>query len=226
MPTLRGAQRPDPGRQLRTAADAKPSVVAPRPVVAAAPSTEPAPFGPTPGQGDTDVVLPTQVPGTGLDLLDDTGLTPANTPLPADASFEDLNSSALDSALAAIEAQFGLTREQLLADQSAVGQEYQLLFAQAQQARGRGLEQAEQSGVERGIAQSGIAAETIADTASAFDEQLAQLELNRSTTQESISSQLASLDLQESLQRQEAQRIAAMRALDDEVLQALADAGL
>lgn len=142
------------------------------------------------------------------------------------ARFAALNASALEAALAAIEAQFGLTREQLLADRSAIGQEYQLLFAQAQRAREQGLEQTTQGFQERGLVRSGLHAEGLANTELAFAEQLAGLEGGRASQFAGIDSQLAALQGQEAFARLQAEQEAELRLLDQEVMALLLEAGL
>lgn len=186
-----------------------------------APTPTPTPTGfggsqsPTPGPG-SDVVAPVIQP------------PPAAPPAPlgGDASFLELNAQALEQALAALEAQYGLSKEQLLASRTAIGDEYRLLAAQAERARGQALEQTTQSAQERGIVRSGIHAEAVADTELAFAEQLAGLESSFTSGQEQIDSQLLALEQQLEFDRLAAERAAQQRALDQEVMQLLLEAGL
>lgn len=140
--------------------------------------------------------------------------------------FERLNAESLESALLAIEAQFGLTREQLLAERSAVGDEYRYLAAQAERAREFAKESAVQGAQERGIGRSGIAVEAVSDVEQQYADQFAQLEANRTSQFEGIDSQLAGLEQQEELARLEQERASEQALLDLEIMQLLADAGL
>lgn len=140
--------------------------------------------------------------------------------------YRRLNAESLEAALAAIESEFGLTREQLMLSRDAIGDEYRYLNLQAERAREISAEQAVQGAQERGIFRSGITAEAVSDVEQAFADQLAQLESNRTSQEEQIDAQLAALEQQEELRRLEAERAAEQALLDLEVMQALADAGI
>ncbi len=197
----------------------------------APPQATPAPFTPpTPSGSPTDLVPQTfdpapVTPATPGVLPSGGGINPVITSAGA-TDFATLNQQSLQSALAAIEAQFGLTREQLLADRSAIGQEYQLLNAQAERARGQALDQVGFNAQERGITRSGIFAEDVADTELQFAELLAQQEAGLTSSQEAIDQQLAAQVQQEEIARLQAEQEAQLRALDNEVMQLLLDAGL
>lgn len=168
----------------------------------------------------TDIVPPVvQDPGVGV------GGDAAGVGLgPTD--FPQLNADALDSALKAIELEFGLTREQLMRERGALGEEYRLLSAQAERERGRALEGVEQGVQERGIVRSGIAAEAYNDTELAFADQQAGLSMGLSSGQEMIDSELSALAQQRQLAQLDAERQAESRALDLDVLRLLSEAGL
>lgn len=140
--------------------------------------------------------------------------------------FRRLQDEALEAALGSIEAQYGLTREQLLADQSALGQEYQFLNAQLEQNRARALEQTEQSFQERGILASGLAAEGVAETEQVFADEAATLARERSTGNEQIQSELERIQMEQELAELEARRQREQALLDIEIMQMLSDAGV
>jgi hypothetical protein len=98
---------------------------------------------------------------------------------------------AIEAAIGAIEAQYGLTRDQLLADESEIGRTYRLLLAQSNRAREDAIEAVFSSSVERGITRSGITAEGVADVETLAAEQsadfIAQEAAQRAQIQNEIS---------------------------------------
>lgn len=104
------------------------------------------------------------------------------------------------AALAGLEAQFGMTRAQLLADQSQAGAEYRLLLAQLERGRVQGIETATNDAVRRGIYRSGILGENIADVeTSAFDQRI-QAEKGYARREEATEAQLRNLQAMETAQ--------------------------
>lgn len=104
------------------------------------------------------------------------------------------SADALDLAIAAIEAQYGLTKEQLLADKSAVGQTYRQLVFQARRQRTLEARQALLGSVERGITRSGITAQEQTDLRQRWAEQLALLQTQKNSQLGQIQSQLAGIN--------------------------------
>lgn len=98
------------------------------------------------------------------------------------------------AALAGLEAQFGMTRAQLLADQTQAGAQYRLLLAQLERGRVQGIETATNDAVRRGIYRSGILGENIADveTATLGQRDVAEQELQART--QANETQLRNLD--------------------------------
>ncbi len=179
---------------------------------------------PTPNVSQpTDLIVPSLAGAPGPTTV--TQPTTPAAPTQPDTS-ASLNEQLLSTALAQIEAQYGLSREQLLASRTAIGDEYRFMELQLQKAREQALEQVGYNAQERGITRSGIYAENVADTETEFANQLSQAESAFQSQDEQIASQLAALSQQEELARLEAERTAKLRALDQEVLRALAEAGL
>ena len=100
----------------------------------------PAGYGGVPAVNPTLTPAPIIQPGSVVPGADE-----GDTGGSVGSDFATLNAEALEAALAAIEAEYGLNRAQLLAEQSAIGEEYRYLYAQAQRARTQGLEQVSQS---------------------------------------------------------------------------------
>lgn len=106
----------------------------------------------------------------------------------------------ISAALAGLEAQFGMTRAQLLADQSQAGAEYRLLLAQLERGRVQGIETATNDAVRRGIYRSGILGENIADVeTSAFDQRI-QAEKGYARREDATEAQLRNLQAMETAQ--------------------------
>ncbi len=183
-------------------------------------------YQPIPAPGSAYAVQSTPVAATPTTVPDLGGGADADSLEGPLGEFQRLNAEALESALKAIEAQFGLTKEQLLADQSALGQEYQLLNAQLEQQRERGLEQTVQGFQERGITRSGLAAEGVALTEQAFADEGARLAREQSSAEEAIAGELARLQQEQELAELEARRQSEQALLDLEILQLLNAAGL
>jgi hypothetical protein len=133
----------------------------------------------------------------------------------------DLDLQAIEATIAAIEAQTGLTREQLLASQDDIGRQYRFLVAQARRAQEVALEGVANAAIERGIFRSGIAAQGFADTNQQFTEQIAQLNAAQAQETAGIDAQLAALPQQAAAQAAQARAANANTVLDVDLLRAL-----
>lgn len=129
---------------------------------------------------------------------------PADTvtpPSPTEAAVDDYQNTTLarftaadiEAALAAIEAEFGLTREQLLGDQTMIGAQYRLLTAQLARQQAKALEGAEAGALQRGLFRSGIFAAEAGDIGQQFGEAQAQAAQQKQSQELQISNQLATL---------------------------------
>ncbi len=134
-----------------------------------------------------------------------TGLAPAIQQLPGEApveadaqtgfddSLQGFTESDIEAALAQIEAEFGLTRAELLRDETMLGAQYRLLSAQLVRQRQRSLETAEAGALQRGLFRSGIFAEEVGDVSRDFAEAEAQQVANRQAQEGAIEGERATL---------------------------------
>lgn len=114
----------------------------------------------------------------------------------------------ITASLAAIEAEYGLTREELLRDQSYIGAQYRLLTAQLARQRQLALEGAEAGALQRGLFRSGIFAEEAGKVQQSFADAQAQMAQETLAEEGQILSQLETLDAERgNAQAQEETRI-------------------
>jgi hypothetical protein len=137
----------------------------------------------------------------------------------------ELSAEAIAATIAAIEAETGLTREQLLVDRTDKGRQYRFLVAQQQRARGLALEDVENAALERGLFRSGIAAEDVAQTEATFAEQIAALQAQQASEQAAIDAQVAALPQAEAARIAQAVAQNQNEVLNVELLRALLAAG-
>lgn len=104
------------------------------------------------------------------------------------------------AALAGLEAQFGMTRAQLLADQTQAGAQYRLLLAQLERGRVQGIETATNDAVRRGIYRSGILGENLAEVEGAYVGGVGQAEAQLQAREQATQAQLRGLDAAEAAQ--------------------------
>lgn len=116
----------------------------------------------------------------------------------------DLSAAELDAALAAIESQYGLTREQLLQDQSELGATYRFLFSNLERQRTAMTQGATGEALQRGILRSGIHQGNIADVEQQYSEQTAQAEAAKQSRLFQINQALAALGPQQALAQAQA----------------------
>lgn len=100
------------------------------------------------------------------------------------------------AALAAIEAEFGLTREELLRDQTMIGAQYRLLTAQLARQRSRALEGAEAGALQRGLFRSGIFASEVGEIGQQFAEVEAEQSAAKQAQQAELQAQIEALEAQ------------------------------
>lgn len=106
----------------------------------------------------------------------------------------------ISAALAGLEAQFGMTRAQLLADQTQAGAQYRLLLAQLERGRVQGIETATNDAVRRGIYRSGILGENIAEVEGATLDQRRVAEEDLSARTTATETQLRNLNAMQAAQ--------------------------
>lgn len=113
------------------------------------------------------------------------------------------------AALAAIEAEFGLTREQLMADQTIIGAQYRLMTAQLARRRESALEQTEAGALQRGLFRSGIYAAEAGKVSQEFADAEAQAFQEKTSQELAIEQRLATLEAEK--ERKKAEEETAIR---------------
>jgi hypothetical protein len=140
--------------------------------------------------------------GTGsADLGVDQPGTPGRGAETGSSTLDDLTEEQIGAAMAAIEAQYGMTREQLLADKSMAGLAYQRLTSELTRARAAAGEVAEAGALQRGILQSGIYADQQGNLAQQFAEQRAAAQAERQQRITAINQSLAQLKAQQEAEK-------------------------
>lgn len=138
----------------------------------------------------------------------------------------DFDIKAVDAAIKALEAQFNLTKEQLLADDSEIGRTYRLLQAQALRGRDADLESSVNQSLERGILRSGIAAEDQADVIRDFAELSSDLTSKEAAARAKIQSEISVAESETSAAKLAAAIDRGFQTLTLEELEALLEGGL
>lgn len=116
-------------------------------------------------------------------------------------TLEDLTEEQISAAMAAIEAQYGMTREQLLSDRSMAGLAYQRLTAELTRAREVAQQGVEQDALRRGLFDSGISARQQGTLAQQFAEQRAVAAQERQARIDAINASLAQLTAQQEAEK-------------------------
>lgn len=109
---------------------------------------------------------------------------------------DQLTEQQIEAALAEIEARFGLTRAELEQEQGAAGRAFRLLETQLGRQRDQALEGAENNALQRGIFNSGIYGQDVAEIQRGYAEGIATGEANRQAKMSAIESALAGLEAQ------------------------------
>ena len=99
----------------------------------------------------------------------------------------------IQAALAAIEAEFGLTRAELMRDQTMIGAQFRLLTAQLARQQEKALGQAEAGALQRGLFRSGIYAAEAGEVGQQFAEKQAEFQTAADAQQLAITERLGSL---------------------------------
>lgn len=123
--------------------------------------------------------------------------TPAGGEETGDTTVDEYTEEQIAAALAAIEAKFGMTKEELLADKSYAGLAYKRLIGELRRVRRQAVEGAQQDALRRGIFDSGIHAEQQAQVQQSFAEQQSAAAAERQQRLDSINQALAQLQAQE-----------------------------
>ena len=134
--------------------------------------------------------------------------------------------AAIEAAIAAIEAQFGLTREQLLADQSELGRQYRQLIVQASRAREASIEAVLGNALDRGIVRSGIFAENVTEVEQLNAEQLGDISSSQAASDASTQNAIAVAEAAAAEAKLTAAQQRGGQVLSQEELDALIKAGL
>lgn len=165
-------------------------VVTKPPVVTAPPAATTAPTVAAP---QTQVVTP---PSTGTIQP-----PPVTQTAPADSGSQISDATAFNPAvlaqiLASLEAQYGLSAEQLMADQSEIGRLYQFISSNLTRLEAESLKGEQESSLGRGILRSGIHLENQANVERDFAERRASAEGEQAQQLTYIQNQLAQLQAQ------------------------------
>lgn len=210
-----------PGRDTADPALTKPKVSkppTPKPVGAVAPSRTYTPAS----TGGTTV---TQSPGSvASSVSSDTVKPSAPVTKPGDSTKAASDSTAdmLAAVLRSIEAEYGLSAEQLMADESEIGRTYRLLVAEQQRKGLMAREALQGQMLDRGIVQSGIYVDEVGRQEAAQSEAVAALQAEEQARLARIAATQASLPAQEAAARAAAAQQAAAAGLDLDVIKALA----
>lgn len=162
--------------------------------------------------------------------------TPPSTPSPAPAAApaaqaaptggQETIADMLTKAISAIEAEYGMTREQLLSDESEIGRQYRLLVAEAQRQGVDAARALESSVLDRGLVQSGIYADQAAQLQQAQAEQVAALRAQEAAALGDLAAQRAALPAQQAAAQAAAAQQAAQAGLDLDLVKAAASGGI
>lgn len=206
---------------VNTVASSPNLVTAPSPSTSAAPSTGGGGGYGSGGGGTGSVPPPTSPsPSSGPTTTDaDTGTEPVS-------DIEQLSEEQLAAAIAAIEAEFGLTQSQLEADRTELGARYRMLRQQLANARRSAIEENQLSFEGRGLLRSGQRLRSDAELLQQFALQQAGLAQEQAAQQASVEAQLAALGGQQENAIAQAVLEAEAGQLDFETLMAMIQAGL
>lgn len=183
------------------------------------------------GGGKREGMTPPPSPGGGWHGAPAPAAPAAPTPAPAPPAVETdatdggaienpevFDPTVLEELLASIEARYGLSREELMADESEIGRLYSFVMANLQRSYEQATAQQTEGSISRGGLRSGIHLEKQAEIDRQTAEAKAQQEYDNQQALDSIRRQLAILELQE-----EEARIAAAQGFGDEGLAYLAE---
>lgn len=137
-----------------------------------------------------------------------------------------LDVAAIEAAITAIEAQFGLTKEQLLADESEVGRTYRQLIASVNRAREASIEAVLGNALDRGIVRSGIFASNVTEVEQLTAESVADLSAQQSAQQGQIQNALSQAENAAAQAKLTAAQQRGGGTLSQEELEALINGGL
>lgn len=121
--------------------------------------------------------------------------------LPDTAAFD---ASTLEAILASIEARYGLSKDQLLADESEVGRLYRFLQSNLAQQQAAAVASSQDEAVQRGILRSGIQLQREGAIENEFAQQKSFASAENAAKLEAIRRQLANLEAQQVAEQQAA----------------------
>jgi hypothetical protein len=142
------------------------------------------------------------------------------------AKIDRLNEQAVAAAIKAIEKQYNLSEQELLAGQSEVSRQYKLLKIQALRARDADIEQIAESAAGRGVYRSGIRIEQQADVQTGYAEYVADIESRQQVERDTVQRQIELGKIQKAADVAQARADRQGRVLTVEELDALTRAGL
>lgn len=118
---------------------------------------------------------------------------PAAVEGPGDA-FQGFTEADIAAAMQQIEAEYGLSREELLRDQTMIGAQYRLLQTQLARQRQQALEGAEAGALQRGLFRSGIYAKEYGQVSQTYTDEQATLASQQVTELGPLGSELETWD--------------------------------
>ena len=137
-----------------------------------------------------------------------------------------LNEQAVASAIKAIEKQYGLTEQQLMADETERGRQYRLLKVQALRQRDANVEAIAENAAARGVFRSGFRAEAQADEFAVTAEYLADLQAKQQYESQATQLEIEMGKIQQAADIAQARADRQGRVLTVEEVEALSRAGL
>jgi len=138
----------------------------------------------------------------------------------------DMGDDTLNATLAAIEAEFGMTKQQLLNDQGEAGRQYRQIIAGMQMQRRNDLEAVRDDLVQRGILRSGETLENETKLQRGYAQNVAAAQGDRDLQLANAAAQLAALGPQEAAAKATATSEHERAVLDYETMKALSGGGL
>lgn len=214
-----------PGKNTTDPTLTKPKPIGTRPTIVKDPVTPKTPptgsgtYRPPPGPSLTQSTVNAASSGGG-------GGTSAPAAAGSQNAGQDLTAESLNAMLAAIEAQYGLTSEQLLLDESDIGRQYRLIAMEAQRAGAQARDSLAANAVDRGILRSGIYADQAGQLEAQLAEQAAARQAEEQRKLAEIEAQRAALGAQQAADEAAAAQQAAALGLDLDLVKAASAGGV
>lgn len=217
MISLPGKNTTDPQLTKPKPIGTRPSIVK-DPVAPKTPPTGSGTYRPPPGPQITQSTVNAAASGGGG------GTSTAGTG--SQDAGQDLTAESLTAMLAAIEAQYGLTAEQLMLEESDIGRQYRLIAMEAQRAGAQARDSLAAGAVDRGILRSGIYADQAGKLEATLAEQAAARQAEEQRRLAEIEAQRAALGAQQAADEAAAAQQAAALGLDLDLVKAASAGGV